>query len=70
MAELGWAPSVRFEEGLRRYVDWLAATNGSPAVKYECKPYPYTGWCSIGAYQPGLAGAPWTDAWTLVASCQ
>ena len=32
VAELGWAPSVRFEEGLRRYVDWLAATNGSPAV--------------------------------------
>jgi UDP-glucose 4-epimerase len=31
-AELGWRPAVRFEEGLRRYVDWLAATNGSPAV--------------------------------------
>ena len=31
-AELGWTPLVRFEEGLRRYVDWLAATNGSPAA--------------------------------------
>jgi UDP-glucose 4-epimerase len=30
-AELGWRPAVGFEEGLRRYVDWLAATNGSPA---------------------------------------
>ena len=31
-AELGWTPTVRFEEGLERYVDWLAATNGSPAA--------------------------------------
>ena len=29
-AELGWTPTVRFEEGLGRYVDWLAATSGSP----------------------------------------
>ena len=31
-AELGWWPTVPFEEGLRRYVDWLTATNGSPAA--------------------------------------
>ena len=31
-AELGWTPGVSFEEGLRRYVDWLAATNGNPAA--------------------------------------
>jgi UDP-glucose 4-epimerase len=31
-AELGWTPTVRFEEGLGRYLDWLAATNGSPAA--------------------------------------
>jgi UDP-glucose 4-epimerase len=31
-AELGWTPTVPFEEGLRRYVDWLAATNGRPAA--------------------------------------
>lgn len=30
--ELGWEPAVGFEEGLGRYVDWLAATNGSPAA--------------------------------------
>jgi UDP-glucose 4-epimerase len=30
-AGLGWTPSVHFEEGLERYVDWLAAANGSPA---------------------------------------
>jgi UDP-glucose 4-epimerase len=31
-SELGWTPNVGFEEGLERYVDWLAATNGSPAL--------------------------------------
>jgi UDP-glucose 4-epimerase len=31
-AELGWRPVVKFADGLRRYVDWLAATNGSPAA--------------------------------------
>jgi UDP-glucose 4-epimerase len=30
--ELGWRPTVAFAEGLGRYVDWLAATNGSPAA--------------------------------------
>jgi UDP-glucose 4-epimerase len=30
-AELGWTPTVRFEEGLALYVDWLATANGSPA---------------------------------------
>lgn len=30
--ELGWRPTVGFEEGLGRYVDWLGATNGSPAA--------------------------------------
>ena len=27
--ELDWRPTVRFTEGLRRYVDWLTATSGS-----------------------------------------
>jgi hypothetical protein len=37
---------------------------------YECKPYPYSGWCNGAswAYAPGT-GAYWTDAWTLVGSC-
>jgi UDP-glucose 4-epimerase len=29
--ELGWEPRVSFVEGVRRYVAWLAATNGSPS---------------------------------------
>ena len=31
-SELGWTPTVQFEEGLGRYVDWLAATSRSPAA--------------------------------------
>jgi hypothetical protein len=38
--------------------------------QYECKPYPFTGWCNgaAWAYAPG-SGAYWQDAWTLVGSC-
>jgi hypothetical protein len=36
---------------------------------YECKPYPYSGWCGVStAYAPG-SGYAWTDAWTLVGPC-
>jgi predicted chitinase len=36
---------------------------------YECKPYPYSGWCTIaGAYDPGT-GFAWRDAWTEITSC-
>jgi len=38
--------------------------------QYECKPYPYSGWCNgaAWAYGPGT-GTYWTDAWVLVGSC-
>lgn len=36
---------------------------------YECKPYPFTGWCANAAYEPGLADGTWTNAWTLVGGC-
>ena len=38
--------------------------------QYQCKPYPYSGWCNgaAWAYAPGT-GAYWTDAWTLIGSC-
>jgi hypothetical protein len=37
---------------------------------YECKPYPYSGWCNgaAWAYAPGT-GTYWQDAWTLVGPC-
>jgi UDP-glucose 4-epimerase len=31
-AELGWRAQTSFRDGVRRYVDWLAATNGSPVA--------------------------------------
>lgn len=36
---------------------------------YACKPYPYSGWCTVWSatssqYEPGV-GAYWKDAWTL-----
>lgn len=31
-AELGWRPVVTFGQGLRRYINWLAVTSGSPAA--------------------------------------
>jgi hypothetical protein len=38
--------------------------------RYECKPYPYSGWCNgaAWAYAPGT-GTYWTDAWILKGSC-
>jgi len=50
------------------YVDGSKVKNGGSS--YQCKPYPYTGWCNgaAWAYAPGT-GAYWTDAWTLVGSC-
>jgi len=37
---------------------------------YECKPYPYSGWCNgaAWAYAPG-SGAYWSDAWILSGPC-
>ena len=38
-------------------------------VVYQCKPYPYSGWCGIaGAYEPGV-GSAWQDAWTSLGAC-
>ena len=36
---------------------------------YQCRPYPYSGWCGQHpAYEPGV-GYAWMDAWTLVGRC-
>jgi hypothetical protein len=42
----------------------------SAGAQYQCKPYPYSGWCNgaAWAYGPGT-GAYWADAWTLIGSC-
>jgi RHS repeat-associated protein len=35
---------------------------------FECKPWPYSGWCGQVGYEPGVAPA-WPDAWVLVDAC-
>ena len=30
--ELGWRPSTSFAEGVRRYIDWVTLTNGTPVL--------------------------------------
>jgi len=32
---------------------------------YQCKPWPYSGWCQKAAYAPG-SSYYWTSAWTLI----
>jgi photosystem II stability/assembly factor-like uncharacterized protein len=38
--------------------------------QYQCKPWPYSGWCNgaAWAYGPGT-GAYWSDAWDYLGSC-
>ncbi|MEO1885776.1 MAG: hypothetical protein ABGX72_00140, partial [Methyloprofundus sp.] len=42
----------------------IVSNNGN---LYQCKPWPYTGWCSreTPAYEPGV-GTHWTEAWAIV----
>ncbi len=57
-----------------QYVENAGYTEGSIVQnngnKYECKPYPFSGWCNgaAWAYAPG-EGTYWEDAWTLIGEC-
>ena len=60
--------------GIAQYVENGGYVAGSKVQnagsQYECKPYPYSGWCNGAAWAYGAGtGAYWTDAWTLVGSC-
>ena len=64
----GTSPSYDyvFPNGLASYRGGtkVLASNGKV---YECKPFPYEGWCRVwsssnNAYEPGV-GANWQDAW-------
>ena len=37
---------------------------------YQCKPWPYSGWCPIGAYEPGGPLGFWPNAWTPLGYCE
>jgi len=50
-----------------RYAAGALVTAGGKG--YACKPWPYTGWCSLGgAYAPG-SGFAWRDAWSESSAC-
>ena len=48
----------------------VGSTVQSGGVIYQCKPYPYSGWCNgaAWAYGPGT-GTAWTDAWIQMGTC-
>src|SRR5215212_7361038 len=48
----------------RPYVAGERATHGSKV--FECKPFPYTGWC--GQREPEV-GLGWQDAWIDLGAC-
>ncbi|WP_028025963.1 hypothetical protein [Enterovibrio calviensis] len=35
---------------------------GADSNIYECKPWPFTGWCASASYAPGDS-IDWSDAW-------
>lgn len=49
-----YAPGTDYKAGDK------VSHNGSD---YECKPWPYTGWCKEAAYEPGHANGNWVNAW-------
>lgn len=53
-----------WKEGTHYYGGSRVSNNG---VDYECKPFPYSGWCGQSAshYKPG-EGSHWQDAWKVI----
>jgi hypothetical protein len=56
-----YAPGTAYAPG-----DRVVAEGGV----YQCRDWPYSGWCSAGAaYAPGTGWA-WADAWLYVGACE
>ncbi|WP_421282073.1 N-acetylglucosamine-binding protein GbpA [Aeromonas taiwanensis] len=57
-----------FPEGLKSYTAGTRVLQPKNDKIYQCKPFPYSGWCSQWAstatqYEPGV-GSHWQEAWT------
>lgn len=54
-----------YPQGLGDYQAGTVVLQPKTDKTYECKPFPYSGWCNIGShhYEPG-EGSNWQDAWT------
>jgi hypothetical protein len=50
-----WRSGVQYGEG-------ADITHMEPRRRFECRPWPYTPWCALPAYEPGL-NRHWPDAW-------
>ncbi len=52
-----------YPDGIGSYVGGTVV-QGTDGKRYECKPFPFSGWCNQGElyYAPG-SGLAWTDAW-------
>jgi chitin-binding protein len=56
-----------FPTGMSSYVAGTRVLQPANGKVYECKPFPYSGWCktwspSANQYEPGV-GSAWTSAW-------
>jgi chitin-binding protein len=57
-----------YPQGLGQYAAGTTVLQPKDGNVYECKPWPYTGWCNVAlnpadpAYEPGT-GRAWQDAW-------
>ncbi len=57
-----------FPASLSTYKAGTRVLQNKDGKVYTCKPYPYSGWCTIWSasstqYEPGV-GAHWQDAWS------
>lgn len=57
-----------FPASLNAYKAGTRVLQSKDGKVYTCKPYPYSGWCTVWSsastqYEPGV-GAHWQDAWT------
>jgi hypothetical protein len=57
-----WMSGVAYKEG-------DLVTHGTMKHKYQCRPWPNSGWCPIDAYEPGKINGFWPDAWNDLGAC-
>ncbi len=63
-----------YPENIKKYVAGTRVMQPKTKQIFECKPFPYSGWCTIysanaNQFEPGV-GSNWQDAWILVNGAQ
>lgn len=56
-----------YPQSIEKYTAGTKVLQSSTNEVFECKPFPFSGWCTINShhYVPGV-GSNWQDAWTLM----